>query len=328
MNLLVIGGTRFVGRHFVEAAQARGHTITLFHRGKSNADLFPEVEKILGDRELDLDKLKGRHWDAVLDTCGYVPRVARLSAEALADAVDHYVFISTISVYANPVQAGANEDAPLETMADETSEEFSEHYGALKVLCERAVEAALPGRVLIVRPGMIVGPHDPTDRFTYWMARAKKGGEILAPGEPERQAQMIDARDLGAWLVHLIERRQVGTFNATGPAETLTWDAMLNTCQTVAGSEAAFTWLSDAFLQAQEVPMEQLPFWVPEPYDGVFAVSVQRALDAGLTYRPLADTVRDTLNWITQLDRPLQIGLDPAREAELLAAWKAQAARG
>lgn len=325
MRLLVIGGTRFVGRHFVEVALARGHELTLFHRGKSNSNLFPDVEKILGDRETELDKLKGRRWDAVVDTCGYVPRVVRMSAEALADAVERYVFISSISVYADPVQAGADEDAPLQTMEDETSEEVMQHYGALKVLCERAAEVVLPGRVLNVRPGMIVGPHDPTDRFTYWAVRAQKGGEALAPGKPERQVQMIDARDLGAWLVRMVEDKQTGAFNAAGPADKLTWGEWLNTCKSVTGSDVTYTWLSDEFLQANEVPMEQLPFSVPEPYDGIFAVSVQRALEAGLTFRPLADTVRDTLEWINQLDRPLRIGLGSERETELLAAWKEKA---
>ncbi|HLU10473.1 MAG TPA: SDR family oxidoreductase [Oceanobacillus sp.] len=322
MKLLVIGGTRFVGRHIVEAALARGHEITLFHRGQSNADLFPEVEKIHGDREHDLDKLKGRRWDAVIDTCGYVPRIVRLSAEALADSVDHYVFISTISVYEDPAQAGADEDAPLKTIEDETNEDFKQFYGALKVLCERAAEAVLPGRVLHVRPGMIVGPHDHTDRFTYWAVRASKGGEVLVPGKPDRLVQMIDARDLGAWMTHLIEEKRTGILNATGPAYKLTWGEWMNTCKTVAGSDASFTWVSDEFLQEKEATQSQLPFWVPEFYNGIFDVSLKRAFDAGLTLRPLAETVRDTLAWFNSLDRPLSVGLSPEQEADLLAAWK------
>ena len=327
MKLLVIGGTRFVGRHFVDAALAQGHEITLFNRGQSNADLFPEVEKVVGDRATDLDKLKGRRWDAVLDTCGYLPRIVRLSAEALADAVDRYVFISTISVYSNPVQVGADEDAPLETMEDESNEEIMEHYGALKVLCERAAETALPGRVLTVRPGMIIGPDDPTDRFTYWAVRASQGGEVLVPGKPERQVQMIDTRDLGRWLVQMIEGRRTGIFNATGPEHKRTWGEWMETCRTVTNSDAAFTWVSDEFLEEHKVPNPQLPFWVPEAYNGIFAVSVAQAVEAGLTFRPLDETVRDTLDWhaTRPQDYTLKTGLTPDREAELLAAWKEKA---
>jgi 2'-hydroxyisoflavone reductase len=322
MKLLVIGGTRFVGRHFVEAAMERGHEITLFHRGVSNADLFPEVEKIHGDREHDLDKLKGRRWDAALDTCGYVPRIVRLSAEALKDAVDHYTFISSISVYEDPVPAGGDEDVPLKTMEDETIEEVMPYYGALKVLCERAAETVMPDRVLNVRPGMIVGPHDPTDRFTYWVVRASKGGEVLTPGNPDRQVQMIDGRDFGAWLVRMIEGKQIGFFNATGPAGKLTWAEWMAICKAVAGGDAGFTWVSDQFLEEHEASEQELPFWVPEPYDGIFAVSIQRARDAGLTFRPLEEIVRDTLAWFNMQDRPLKGGLSPEREAELLTAWK------
>lgn len=327
MKLLVIGGTRFVGRHFVEPALAHGHEITLFNRGKSNADLFPEVEKIQGDREHDLDKLKGRHWDAVLDTCGYVPRVVKLSAEALADSVERYVFVSTISVYVNPIDAGSDEDAALETMEDETNEEIMAHYGALKVLCERAAEAAMPGRVLQVRPGMIVGPDDPTDRFTYWAVRAQRGGEMLVPGTPDRQVQMIDARDLGSWMLKMIEEKRTGIFNATGPEGIRTWGDWMQACNEAAGSDATHTWVSDEFLQQQEVNGGQLPFWVPEPYNNLFAVSVARAVAAGLTFRPLIDTLRDTLAWhaTRPADYQLKVGLSPEQEAELLTKWRQQA---
>ena len=185
MNLLILGGTVFLGRHLVEAALARGHAVTLFNRGQHNPDLFPEVERLRGDRDGDLQALEGRRWDAVVDTCGYVPRVVRASAEMLAPNVDHYTFISSISVYADTSKPGIDEQAPVGTLDDPTTEEVTgESYGPLKALCEQAAEAAMPGRVLNIRPGLIVGPHDPTDRFTYWVRRVAEGGEVLAPGNP------------------------------------------------------------------------------------------------------------------------------------------------
>ncbi len=210
MKLLVLGGTVFLGRHLVEAATARGHSVTLFNRGQHNPELYPEVEKLRGDRDSDLSALQGRRWDAVIDTCGYLPRAVRASAELLADAVDHYTFISSISVYADFHTPAMDESAPVGTLADETVEEVTgETYGPLKALCEQAAERALPGRVLNIRPGLIVGPHDPTDRFTYWPVRVARGGEVLAPGRPHVPVQVIDGRDLAEWTVRMVEARQV-----------------------------------------------------------------------------------------------------------------------
>lgn len=322
MRLLILGGTRFVGRHVVELALERGHTVSLFTRGKSNPDLFPNVEHLTGDRDAgDLDALKGKTWDAAIDTCGYVPRVARQSAELLKDAVERYLFISTISVYADPVAAGADETAPLKTLDDETTEQVTgETYGGLKVLCELAVQSAFDKRAVIVRPGMIVGRYDPTDRFTYWVARVARGGQILAPGTPTRPTQMIDGRDLAAFQLRLLEQGLTGVYNATGAAQPFAWGAWLEGMRAALKREAEFTWIPDEWLAEQGVTGAELPFWVPEEYAGIFAVSVQRAIDAGLTFHPFADTVLDTL--VFDKTRPpdyqRRAGLAPEREAELL----------
>lgn len=321
MKILVIGGTRFVGRHFVDAALARGHDITLFNRGQSNADLYPNVENLRGNRDGDLSALASGRWDAVVDTCGYLPRVVRQSAELLADKVNRYLFISTISVYEDMPEPGADENAPLQTLADPTVEQVTgETYGGLKVLCEQVVEEIYGERALIVRPGMIVGPYDPTDRYPYWLLRAARGGEILVPGTPERPVQMIDARDLGAWMVHLLEQDAGGIFNATGAERPLTWAEWMEACRAAAGTTPTYTWVSDEFLQAQEVDGGELPFWVPAPYENIFAVSVERAIHAGLRFRPALDIARDTLAW-KGAGSDLKVGMKPEREAELLGAW-------
>ncbi len=324
MKILVIGGTRFVGRHFVAAALAHGHELTLFNRGQSNADLFPNVENLQGDRDGDLSVLQGRQWDAVVDTCGYLPRIVRKSAELLKDAVKTYLFISTISVYVDSLERDADENAPLQTLADPGVEEITgETYGGLKVLCEQAVEELYPNGALIVRPGMIVGPYDPTDRYTYWVTRAARGGEVLTPGTPDRPVQMIDVRDLGGWMVALLEKGTLGTFNATGPNQPLQWSEWHEASRAAAGSDAQYTWVSDEWLEQHQINGGDLPFWVPAAYQNLFAVSVQRAVDAGLTFRPTIETARDTLDWKGQDE--LKVGLKPEREAELLAEWHAQA---
>ena len=324
MKILVIGGTRFVGRHFVEAALANGHEITLFNRGQSNADLFPNVENLKGDRSSDLSALEGKRWDAVVDTCGYVPSDVRKSAELLRDAVGIYLFISTISVYDGPMQPDADENAKLQTLKDPTVEEVTnDTYGGLKVLCEQVVDEIYGDRALNVRPGMIVGPFDPTDRYTYWDVRAAHGGEILAPGTPDRLVQMIDGRDLGKFMVHLLEQKTVGVFNATG--QVITWQDWMNTLSAAGGAATQYTWVSDDFLKEKQATGGELPFWVPAPYENIFAVSIDRAVKAGLTLRPALEIARDTLSWKgTPAVNDLQAGLKPEREAELLAAWHQQ----
>lgn len=336
MDILILGGTIFVGRHLVDVALARGHTVTLFNRGQHNPDLFGDddsgdddsvVEKLRGDRDGDLDALRGRRWDAVIDTCGYVPRIVRMSAELLAEQVNQYVFISSISAYADFSQPGIDEHSPVGRIDDPTTEEITgETYGPLKVLCEEAAEAAMPGRVLTIRPGLIVGPHDPTDRFTYWPVRVARGGEILAPGDPDQQVQVIDVRDLAAWTIHMVEGQQMGVFNATGPDYPLTIQRLLQECQQVTANEATLTWVSEEFLVTEAVgAFVELPLWVPAAQAGIEQVNCQKAINAGLTFRPVAQTIQDTLAW--HHSRPaeytLRAGLSPEREQELLEKWSA-----
>jgi 2'-hydroxyisoflavone reductase len=324
MNILLIGGTRFLGRHLVDSALASGHQVTLFNRGKSDPAAFPALETIIGDREKDLEKLSDRRWDAVIDTCGYVPRIVRMSAQALKDCVDTYVFISSISTYSDFSKIGIDETDPVGTLADETVEEITgETYGPLKALCEQAVEQELPERALIIRPGLIVGPYDPTDRFTYWPVRVARGGLVLAPEKPEAPIQIIDARDLADFTIKLIEQKATGIFNATGPDYGLTLSSLLETCRRVSNSDAAFEWVSLEFLAENKIqPWSDMPVWIPDtPEDAGFSrVNISKAIAAGLTFRPLAKTVRDTLDWaLTRpADHQWRAGLSPERESKLL----------
>lgn len=328
LRILILGGTGFLGPELVLAARARGHALTLFNRGKTRPDLFPEVEKLRGDRDGKLDALRGRSWDAVLDTSGYLPRVVGASAALLAPRVGHYLFVSSISVYADSREP-LDETSPVQALADPGSEDVRAHYGALKALCEKAAERALPGRALAVRPGLIVGPGDPTDRFTYWPARMARGGEVLCPGDGKDPVQVIDVRDLAAWMVRASEERLVGTFDAVGPASPMDMAGMLGACRAASGKAAALTWIDAGFLEKAKVsPWSDMPAWIPRSGDdaGFARVSAARAIARGLAFRPIADTARDTLAWWGGLpaerrDRP-RAGLSPAREAEVLAAWK------
>jgi 2'-hydroxyisoflavone reductase len=330
MNLLILGGTIFLGRHLAESALRRGHTVTLFNRGQHNPELFPEVEKLRGDRATDLDPLKGREWDAVIDTCGYFPRVVRNSAEMLRDSVGHYTFISSISVYPDFSKPGMDEAAPVGTLEDPTVEEVTgETYGPLKALCEQAVEEALPGRTLNIRPGLIVGPFDPSDRFTYWPRRVAQGGDVLAPAGPDFPVEIIDARDLAEWNLDMVEQGKTGVYNATGPDYTLTLGKVLETCKEVSGSDARFVWMDEKFLLDHEVgPWMELPLWVSgDDVDGFSKIDCRRAIAAGLRFRPLEETVRDTLEWdrTRPADVEYRAGMKPEREQELLNAWRARA---
>lgn len=329
MRLLVIGGTKFLGRHFVEAALRRRHEVTLFNRGRTAPGLFPGIETITGDRDGGLSALAGRTWDAVLDPSGYVPRVVGASVSALAGRVGFYAFVSTISVYATPLAPGADESAPVAPLADPAAEEVTgETYGGLKAACERVVAHAFGERGLIVRPGLIAGPHDPTDRFSYWPRRLSRGGDVLAPGVPGQPVQVIDARDLAAWILEMIERGSGGAFNATGPAEPLTLGGLLERMALALGVPSRLVWVDEAFLLERGVePWTELPLWVPAAEAGIDEVSIARARAAGLALRPLAETVRDTVAW--DLARPLSAregsrALKPGREAELLAEWRAR----
>jgi 2'-hydroxyisoflavone reductase len=319
MRLLLLGGPRFLGRAVADAALARGHELTFFNRGQTSPELYPEVEKLRGDRTGDLGALAGREWDAVIDTCGYLPHVVRASAEALAGS-SLYCFVSSISVYADfsrPIDEDS-EVAPIgDQPVDEMAPDFS-NYGALKALCEAVAADVFGERALLVRPGLIVGPYDPTGRFTYWPHRVARGGEVLAPGPPERQTQFVDVRDLGGWLVELCERQIGGTFNATHPG--VSFRELLETCVAATTSGAQTTWVTDEFLVEQEVGQwMELPLWLTGPENEyVDRADVSRAVAAGLDFRPLSATVEGTLDEAEPTDAA---GLDPEREAALLATW-------
>jgi len=334
VRLLVLGGTKFLGRAAVDAALARGHEVTLFNRGLTNPGLFPEAEHLAGDRDGGLDALAGREWDAVIDPSGYVPRIVRSSAELLRPAVGHYVFVSTISVYDSPLPARFDESAPRARLAEETEEVTGESYGPLKALCEDAVREVFADAHTNVRAGLIVGPHDPTGRFTYWPVRAAHGGAMLAPGDPGRPVQLVDVRDLGAWLVHAAEEGVAGDVNATGPAALLTMGELLETCVATVGSDAELVWVPDGFLLEHGAGQwMELPLWLVGEDASVLQADVSRAVAAGLCFRPLAETVADTLAWASAGGPPglgtaghtREAGMPAEREAELLEAWRSRA---
>jgi len=324
LRILVLGGTKFLGRAVVEAALPRGHEVTLFNRGQTNPDLFPEVERLRGDRSGDLATLSGREWDAVVDTSGYVPRTVRASTELLRDRAGQYTFVSSISVYASFTEA-VTEESPVAQLdgasADELASDFS-NYGALKALCEEEVERAFEGRALNVRAGLIVGPHDPTGRFTYWPHRIARGGEVLAPGTPDRPVQLIDVRDLGAWIVASAETGLAGCFNAV--SRPFPQSALLEACAHGTGAAPTFTYVDEDWLVAREVGQwMELPLWVytKEPdAERMLEADASRAIAAGLTFRPLEETARATLEGAELLEG---VGLSPGREAELLEEWHA-----
>jgi 2'-hydroxyisoflavone reductase len=328
MRILIIGGTRFLGRYLVEAALDRSHEVTLFNRGKTNPDLFPQLETILGDREKDLEKLKGWIWDAVIDVAGYVPRIVRLSAEALEPNVSRYVFISSISVYDNFRKVGIDESFPLAKMPDQpTDENDPETYGARKAVAEKIVQDIYGERALIIRPGLIVGPHDPTDRFTYWPVRVARGGDVLAPQKPEAAIQVIDVRDLSEFIIKLIQENASGIYNATGPDYELTIGKLLEVSKQTSGSDANFKWASVEFLNQHKVEAwSDMPTWIPDDEEGVgfSRVDVSKAIAAGLKFRPLEETVRDTLEWAQTRppNHEWRAGLTPEREKEVLANLK------
>ena len=322
MKLLLLGGPKFLGRAVIDAALERGHDLTLFNRGTTGPELYPELERVVGDRDGGLDGLRAREWDAVVDTSGYLPRLVGASARLLADAVGHYVFVSSVSVYASFAEV-VDESAATAELTEAGSEDVGRDYGALKALCEREVEDALPGRSTSVRAGLIVGPHDPTGRFTYWPHRVARGGDVLVPGPAWRPIQLVDVRDLAAWLVAVAEGRVAGTFNATGPA---TMGAVVDAARRASGSTARAVEVDDAFLADQGVgEWMELPLWIDTrspDWSRFLEVDVSRATAAGLGFRPLEETVAATLAEARTVDG---VGLTPEREQELLAAWWARA---
>lgn len=330
MRLLVLGGTVFLGRHVVEIALSRGHEVTLFHRGRHGRDLFPQVHRVLGDRDGGLSALGGWPWDAVVDTCGYVPRVVGQSVQFLAERCRLYVYISTVSVYADLTKPGADETAPLATLADPETEEINgETYGPLKAACDALVSREIGEKALIIRPGLIVGPWDPTDRFTYWPVRLAAGGEVLVPDETDAPVQFIDVRDLAEWTVTMCERGEPGIYNAVGPEGGYTFGKLIERCVTHAPPNTVVTPVSEHFLVTQGVqPWSDLPLWMSadDPYRGMEAVDGSRGWAAGLRTRDPEDTVADTLAWYRAEydDRPLRAGMSRERERELLRLWHEQ----
>jgi 2'-hydroxyisoflavone reductase len=327
MKILIIGGTQFVGRHLTESALAAGHDVTLFHRGKTNKGLYPQAEEIFGDRDGGLDALDGQSWDVVFDTCGYVPRVVRQSAEALRDRVGRYVFVSSISVYADMVNNTDEDDAPLQTLEDETVEEITgATYGGLKVLCENVVTETYGDRGLNLRPGFIVGRYDPIARLPYLVHRYMSDGERLA-GPSEQPVQVIHARDLGDWMVAAAEAELGGAYNLTG--HPVTMSQLLAAIQAHTDESTSTTHVDDAFLQEHEMtPIDGLTYWVPGEMADIMRVNIDKALNTGLSVRSIEASVQDVADWLRETPEAANFEsrtggtlLTPDREAELLAAW-------
>jgi nucleoside-diphosphate-sugar epimerase len=322
VKLLVLGGPKFLGRAVADAALERGHELTFFNRGRTNPDLYPDVERLIGDRDGNLGGLRGRRWDAVIDTCGYVPRVVRASAEALSGS-GRYCFVSSISVYAD-FRLPPNEESTLAPIGDQPIDQLTPdfaNYGPLKALCEAAMAEVFGPWALVVRPGLIVGPHDPTGRFTYWPHRVARGGEVLAPAPPDRQVQFIDVRDLAEWMLDLCEHEIGGTFNATNAG--VTWGELLEACRSLAGTDVELVWVPDEFLAQQGVgEWMELPMWIADPAEaGANEAVIDRALGTGLRFRSLEDTVLGAYEDAQTTD---EAGLSAEREASLLAEWHAR----
>src|SRR5256885_1912556 len=345
MRILILGGTGFIGPFQVKYALSRGHQVTVFNRGRTHPGELPkEAEQLIGDRNGQLDALKGRKWDVVIDIPTTLPVLVRDAAQILQGNVDRYIFVSTISVYADVSKPHSDESAPLlpykgADAMKETQETFRANvaglYGPLKALSEAEAEKWFHGKTLVVRPGLIVGPGDESDRFTYWPVRVEKGGEVLAPGKPTDPVQFIDARDLAEWIIRMAEKGTVGIFNATGPKTTLGIGGMLDGIKQATKSNATFTWANAEFLAEQKVrPWGDMPVWIPprgEDGGGLTSISIQKALAQGLTFRSLSDTTQATLDWFKKqpADRQAKMhaGFTAEREAQVLAAWHAKSSK-
>jgi 2'-hydroxyisoflavone reductase len=347
LKLLVLGGTGLIGPPMVRYAVARGHEVTLFNRGKTNTHLFPELEKLKGDRNDDLTAIeaeiaKGRRWDAVIDNTASVPRWVTASAGLVKDAAELYLYTSSISAYADSSTPGADETAPVGTISPEDEAKVAtpkditgENYGPLKARCEEEARKAFPDRCIVVRPGLIVGPGDYSDRFTYWPVRIARGGEVMAPGTPDDPVQFIDCRDLGEWYIRLVEDGAVNTYNGVGPRSPMSIAEMLYGMRATVDNEISFTWVDAEFLQQNEVaPWMHMTVWVPPigEYAGFSTSSIERAKKAGLTFRPLAETTRDTVEYWNSLPEERRAtpraGLPADKEAEVLAAFHSRGEKG
>ncbi|GMR17515.1 MAG: SDR family oxidoreductase [Gammaproteobacteria bacterium] len=327
LNILVLGGTGFIGPHMVSEALRRGHSVTLFNRGRSNRKLFPDLQLLLGDRDAGLQALAGREWDAVIDNSGYVPRHVRDSAALLAPAVSHYLFVSTISVYASYAQPN-DETSPLATMPDESVEEVTpDTYGPMKALCEKQAAAEIAAdRLTILRPTYICGPGDRTDRYTYWPVRTMRGGEMLWPGAPQHKIQIVDVRDLANFVIDCLEQKIAGIYNTVTPAGSFSMGQLLQDCAAVTAADMMPRWVDDAFIRRHAVAAAGgLPLWSPARGDtaSVAWINGERAVAQGLHNRPTRETARDTLRWWQTLPAErrgrLQAGLSAEKEQQLLA---------
>ena len=325
MRFLVLGGTNFVGRHLVQRALTEGHEVVLFNRGRSNPGIFDGAEEVRGDRDGGLDELHGRTFDRVVDVSGYVPRIVRQSAELFRDATEHYTFVSTVSVYADFTRTDIDEDSPVATISDQGVEDITdETYGPLKALCEDVVRSVYDERCTIVRPGIVAGPFDHTDRFTYWCVRASKDGKFVAPGDSGRPVQFIDARDLATFILHLSRDSLHGVFNASGPRpEVIDWDSFIGTCIAVGGNRSEPVWVPERVLRDAGVEIgEEVPLYAPMDMPGFATVDSDRAISAGLEFSALERSIEDTLRW-ARAERPdLTAGMTPEREKEILEALR------
>ncbi|KKI93573.1 NAD-dependent dehydratase [Bacillus sp. SA1-12] len=339
MKVLILGGTRFLGRALVEEALKRGHDVTLFNRG-NNKNTFPEVEQLTGNRDGDVSLLANRKWDAVMDTCGFAPHQMKKIAAVLGGNVEHYTYISSISVYKDWIPLNITESYQLQAMPPDDKVKAVEKgeispyelYGALKVLCEAEAEKHWPGRVLHIRAGQLVGPYDYTDRLPYWVQRVAQGGKVLVPGRSDRPVQLIDVKDLAAWVFTMAENKKAGTFNVTGPEKQLTIEELLNTCKAVTKSDAKFVWADENFILEHKVqPWTEMPLWIPEhfpleaetePWKGAFLINIDKAVNAGLTFRPLEDTIYEVYQWESaRQEKERKAGISQEREQELLEIW-------
>jgi 2'-hydroxyisoflavone reductase len=326
LRVLIFGGTGFIGPHFVEVLRGAGHKLTLFNRGKRNPGLFPEVETLIGDRDGKIDALRGRDWDVVIDDSGYVPRMVKLTADLLKDRVQHYIFVSSISAYADLTPPGIDENYKVAVLKDPAVEQVRDDtYGGLKALCEQIVEKTYGKRSAVIRPTYIVGPGDSTDRFTYWPVRVARGGQMLAPGSPRDPVQFIDVRDLAEFMRVCVEQRVSGRYNACNPPGSVTMGDVLETSKRLSAANTTFVWASSEFLdKAKALESGEIPIWSPPTGEsaGAALVSSARAVAQGMRFRPLETTVRDTLAWHDK--RPaaqrekLRAGLTPERETQLL----------
>ncbi len=334
LRILVLGGTSFIGPHQVRYALDRGHTITLFNRGRTNTDLFPEVERLIGDRNGELDALRGRTWDVVIDNSASNPEWVRLTADLLKDSVDRYFYVSSRSAYSDTSRIPMTADAPTFTYESAGVERGAEQlpYGLRKALSEREAQRAFPGRATVFRPGLIIGPRDETDRFTYWPVRIHRGGEVLAPGDPSDPVQIIDARDLSEWMIRMAEDGHTGVFNGVGPANPRPMAQLLYGIRAVTTAESTFTWVPADFLFEIGIrPYSHMPVWMPplKGREGFARFDLSNEVAHGLTFRPLAVTTRDTLDYhfsrTPERQAELRAGISAEREAEVLAAWHSRA---